>query len=181
MTKRSRVLDTWRGFAVGLMAFDHILAITGEGYALRATVTRLSMPLFFLVSGHLLYRIKWQRLIPVAVLGVYLPEVIPFIESPNVLFLYAFFAPFIVWAKDRPIVLIGIVAFGLAMYANGYFYEPGAYAPFALFGLLAVGKMIPRGAWGEWENGFLAGLGRYPLSFYVGHLFVLESVRRWAL
>lgn len=172
-------LDRLRGIAILLMILDHILAVTEALTPLRFTVTRFSMPLFFLISGFLLRRINVPRLAVVATLGMALPLYVRFIETPNVLFLYAFFAPFIVWAKDRPGVLAFFAALGLGMYANGFGLIPGSYSPLALFGLMALGKLIPRESWSSIHlPSFLGIVGRYPLTIYVSHLLILETITR---
>jgi len=180
--KRIASLDALRGLAILLMILDHILAVTGELQILRFTVTRFSMPLFFLVSGFLLYRVNIPRLVIVGLIGIALPMYVGFIDEPNVLFLYAVFAPFIVWARNSPLALMGISAFGLAMYANNFLDLPGAYAPFALFGLMALGKLVPRESWERVRlPRFLNYAGRYPLTTYVVHLLVLETFTRLGL
>ena len=184
---RTRSLDILRGIAIALMVLDHVCVVTGEGGIFRLTITRLSMPLFFLISGHLLSRIDWKRLVIVGIIGACLPYYVTFIEVPNVLFLYALFAPLIVWQKNKPRGLAVITAFGLGMYANGFGLIIGAYAPFALLGLMALGRLMSRDLWiiqrweGERVSRFVTPftlLGKYPLSIYVGHLIILEGLRR---
>lgn len=159
------------------MICDHILAVTHQGSTFRYTITRLSMPLFFLISGHLVKRNNWTRLSIVGILGILIPSFAYFIEAPNVLFWYALSAPIIVAAKDNQKALCGIIVFSLTMYANGFFLIPGAYSPFALMALMAVGKLIPS-EFLEYPRlpKFLKWPGKFPLSIYVGHILILSAL-----
>src|SRR4051794_34146876 len=84
---RDAALDGVRGLAVALMVLDHVCAVTGSGHLLRYSVTRLSMPLFFVVSGHLVRRLS-SRHLWVLLAGLMLPGAVPWIDNPNVLVWY---------------------------------------------------------------------------------------------
>lgn len=176
---RSIALDRLRAIAILLMILDHLLVLSDPTHPLRFTLTRFSMPLFFLISGHLLTRIKWPRLAIVGIIGALLPTIVPWIDNPNVLLFYAFFAPFIVLGRKRRWILYAGIIFALALYANNYGDVPGAYAPWALFGLMATGALINRDAFPMVRiPHVLTAVGRYPLSIYVGHILILEGLRR---
>lgn len=176
---RSIAVDGLRGLAIVLMIADHIAIFTGP-FLFRSTITRLSMPIFFILAGHLAHRITW-RMPAIGLIGCCIPYVIPFVDKPNVLYWYAIFAPIIVIAKRKSVTLYVIIAISLTIFANYYgggFF--GSYEPFGLLSLMALGAIIPR-------HGFysalrlpglslLASIGRYPISFYVGHLLILREV-----
>lgn len=177
---RSWDLDALRGLAVALMLLDHVLAVTGHGAIVRASLTRLSMPLFFVLAGHLARRVDVSRLLLVAAAGVALPMLVPWVDSPNVLLIYAMGVPVIVWARRRPVRLWWIVGFALTWYANRFGLPPAnvdAYAPLGLWGLLAVGALLGRDSLESLGRRLPRGigrLGRYPLTVYVGHLLLLQ-------
>jgi surface polysaccharide O-acyltransferase-like enzyme len=172
---RSRLLDELRGLAVALMVLDHLLIFVAPGHWLRATVTRAAMPLFFVVAGHLARRVRWRRLLGVAAVGAALPAVVPWLDRPNVLLLYAVGVPVVVWARSRGLLPL-VIAAALTLAANGWADPTGhAYWAPAVVALMATGALI---RFREVELGrgvvppgaaHLARLGRYPLSVYVGH------------
>lgn len=179
---RAVALDVLRGAAVLLMVLDHVLLVTDSGDLLRGTVTRASMPLFFLVSGHLLGRPRW-RWLGVGLIGVILPGVVPWIDRPNVLVWWVV-GSLMVWALRRlGVSLWWPVVVALTFMANGWhFYPAGSYDGDALLALLCVGAMLPRDTFTGAANGLpagrvLAAVGRRPLTWYVGHVLVLEAGR----
>lgn len=176
---RSRALDAVRGLAIVLMICDHLLIWQSWGWPLRLTVTRASMPLFFVVSGHLVRRLTWRH---AAILGIglLLPFVVPWIDAPNVLAWYVIGAVVIVQTRRlAPWLLPVLVAVPLVQYANLLDVHPvgTGYMPSALVGLMAFGALLPR-AWFSWGDRLpraLALAGRFPLSVYVGHLLALQA------
>lgn len=173
---RSLAIDNLRGIAILVMVFDHILIVSHGPLVIRQTVTRIAMPLFFIIGGHLAKRMS-PRLIGIGVVGIFLPVAVPFVDDPNVLFWFALFAPIIVLVRQYPRILVLIVAAWLTVTAN---YTTGpfgtSYEPFALLGLMALGAMIPRERFEINIPGPLHKIGQYPLSCYVGHLLFLRLV-----
>lgn len=176
---RSTTLDHLRAIAIALMILDHVLIVTGHENSLwRLTLTRLSMPLFFLVSGHLLRRRNWFRLGVVVAIGVALPEVVPWLDAPNVLIWYAVGAVLLTRAPRW--FCAAVIAAALALAANDYpSVSPSGYAPEGLLALMALGRLVPRRSIPDLPlPRRLAVAGRYPLSTFVGHIAVLEALRR---
>jgi len=197
---RSAALDKLRGLAIVLMMLDHLLVQIDPQSLIRTTITRACVPLFFVIAGHLLRPgIKWQRLILILIIGAALPHYAPWVDSPNVLVWYATLTPIVAWGNRA--VLAGTILAALTLYANGYGQVEGSYAPMALAAFMAAGRLAPReslervGSWGQrpcrcldticavprertWARG-IAAIGQYPLSIYVGHILVIESVARW--
>lgn len=165
------------------MLVDHTLLVFGVGHWARVTVTRASMPLFFLVSGHLVGRLSWRHAGVLAV-GLVLPYAVPWIDRPNVLVWYVMGAALLwyaQWSGDYWMAPL-LVIVGLAAYANGYSagWGPHSYEPGALVGLMALGWIFRRD-YPLWNAGahlpaVFAWLGRFPLSVYVGHLLALQLV-----
>lgn len=176
---RWAALDRVRGLAVAAMVVDHLVVVTGGPGELRWTVGRLAVPLFFLLAGHLAGSLRWRHL-EVAALGCLLPFVVPWIDSPNVLLLWALGCLALAAARlagVRPVVVLVVC---LTVAVNGWAVAVGTGYPFALLlAFMAAGAMLDRSAfaWGERLPSFLAWLGRYPVSIYVGHLLVLEGLR----
>jgi surface polysaccharide O-acyltransferase-like enzyme len=180
---RDTSLDRARGLAMLLMLVDHVLEVTRHGLSVRESVTRASMPLFFLIGGHLVRRLSW-RLLLVAGWGVALPLFVPWIDTPNVLVWYAIGAVILVAANGRRAVLVGLPLLALTMFANGYGVETlNTYEPWALWALMCCGALLPRSAfaWARRLPAVVGRLGRYPLTFYVGHLLALEAIREAVL
>lgn len=178
---RDQGIDRLRGAAILLMVVDHVLIVTGQATSpLRYTLTRAAMPLFVVIAGHLVDRITWRHG-AIGVVGLGLPLLVPFVDSPNVLLWYALACPVILAARrlgPGAVAVLAVVPLTLA--ANGYdlWPYPGSYDPSGLLGLMAVGALVPRTAFtcGLRLPRLLAGIGRYPLSCYVGHLLVLTAV-----
>lgn len=179
-TVRAWHLDAIRGLAVALMVADHILLWHPQLHETRHTITRASMPLFFVLSGHLVRKPNW-RWLAIFVVGLVLPVVVPFIDNPNVLCWYVLGATTIWLVRKYAgnswlVLLIGIP---LAKYANYFDVNPlgNSYQPDALLGLMALGALLPRGwfHWGQHLPKFLGWLGRFPLSVYVSHLLAIEA------
>lgn len=168
-------LDALRGFAIVCMVVDH-LAFFAHADSLRLTVGRLALPVFFLLAGHLSRRLS-PRLLWVLAAGIWLPLFAPWVDSPNVL----------VWVVAGALLLAGSRALGvtslpllvvcLTLLANPSLVPmPGtSYPPAALVAMMALGAFIPREsfAWAANLPAGLAFIGRYPLSFYCGHVLLL--------
>lgn len=174
--KRERVrhLDAIRGLAVLVMVVDHV-SIVADVLPLRLTVGRLAVPLFFILAGHLARRLS-ARTLWAAALGLALPGFAPWIDAPNVLLWYAVGVAMLVLARRVGCPLALLVALPLTLAANSW-GSPllTGYNPLCLLGLMALGAMLHRSAfaWGVRLPGFLAVLGRYPLTVYVGHVLAL--------
>lgn len=174
---RSSALDKLRGLAVALMVLDH-LALFLEVLPVRLTLGRLAMPLFFLVAGHLAYRLSRRHGLAL-VLGLALPWIAPWVDSPNVLLWWAVFSAVLVGARYLSWSPVFYVAAALTFAANGWFYDLGtSYEPYALLGLMALGQLLPRSsfAFADRLPGVFASIGRRPLTWYVGHVLVLVVV-----
>lgn len=75
-----------------------------------------------------------------------------------------------------------IAAVGLALAANGRVDVTGingaaTYDAAALWGLMALGTLLPSSAftWAARAPRWIVAVGSYPLTFYVGHLLVLQA------
>lgn len=175
---RAAGLDRLRGLAVLCMVVDHVALFVAFDVA-RYTVGRLALPLFFVLGGALVTRLTWRHGW-VALLGLGLPLVAGWIDSPNVLLLYAVGAALVVLARRLGPFgsLLGLLVM-LTVQANGAGVVGTGYAPAALWALMFVGAWLPRElllVLGGRLPGWLAVPGRYPLSIYVGHVLALTAV-----
>jgi uncharacterized membrane protein len=176
---RSRLveLDRLRGLAILLMIADHLALVAGTPIV-RVTAGRLAVPLFFVVAGHLAgSRLSWRHL-EIGALGLVLPLVVTFVDSPNVLLWWALGCVVLyVWQRLRWPVW-GLIVAALTLGANGWVLTPGAhsYNPLDLLGLMALGRgMGPElFVWGRRLPGWFGGLGRCPLRWYVGHVALVQ-------
>ena len=179
---RTLSLDRLRGLAIACMVLDHLCLIFHTCYWLRLTAGRVAMPLFFLVSGHLVRRLGWRHGW-VLLLGLLVPFVVPWIDSPNVLVWYVVGAVWIVAARYAGIWLWLPSLVGLAWAANFGVWSPLHVGPDSFDGLMLIGIMGMGAAletdafdWGLRLPRFFERIGRYPLSVYVGHLLILNGL-----
>lgn len=177
-------VDRVRGFAIACMVVDHLALFVGFDL-LRLTVGRLALPLFFVVAGWGLSSLR-RRHLDLFLVGLALPLVVPWIDAPNVLVWFVVCAVVLEGARrvGLPLEVVCLVCLGLL--ANGWGLALGTgYPAVALLALMALGRLcrvvdadellfrlgafLPRAF--EW-------VGSRPASVYVGHLLVLEVVRR---
>lgn len=176
---RDHSLDTLRGFAVLLMVVDHVLIVAGVAIVpdglgwVRATITRLSCPLFFIVAGALWARREpgLVRLVCVGLLGVVFTFAISFLVYPtiDILLQYAMLALFARIVVGWPLVVavLGAVQSRWLPLSVGGSYEWGYLALFASLGVLARHRLtIP-------HFKVIAAVGRWPLAVYVLHWLFL--------
>lgn len=178
VTGRATQLDRLRGLAIACMIVDHVSRALGVEPP-RLTIGRLAVPVFFVLSGHLARRVTWRHAV-IGAVGLLLPAFVPWIDNPNVLFLYVLGAVGLVVA--RRVGVWGPALLGVAMVtvlANGWGSYGTGYPLPALAALMVAGHYMPR-TWlvgaGERLPAFLAVAGRRPVSWYVGHLLVLVYV-----
>lgn len=176
-TSRIVSVDAWRFVALALMLLDHVCLWVGGLDLVRLSLGRLAMPIFFVLGGMLVRRLSW-RLVGIGVLGVVLPVFVPWVDSPNVLLWYALGAVLLVVARWGELHPLWLVLPALVMHANGFDVDAGTgYQPHALWALMAVGAAAGPGVLpGLRVPGWCLWLARRPLSFYVGHLLVLQVV-----
>lgn len=176
-------VDRLRGLAVLLMVADHVALVAGAGGAWRLTVTRAALPLFCVVAGSLARPGRPGRRLGVVaaaglaatVLGAPLG-----IGQPDVLFLLAGVLVLVRWVGPRPggpawaaVACLGVIqATTWPMAWTGY--EVGT-----VLALVLVGQVVARrdlDQLGCRLPAVLAPVGRAPLWWYVGHLWVLLVV-----
>lgn len=169
-------LDAFRGLAILLMVLDHVTMLAQGPDLIRDTLGRAAMPMFFILGGHLTRRVGWRHAAILA-LGLWLPTLIPWLDDPNVLAWYALGAGLIALLRRAGIPVWALLVVGLTLGANHWLNtDPGSFNPWMLFGLMALGAMIPRASF-AWTNRlptWLAVIGRAPLRWYVGHAAVLQ-------
>ena len=116
-----------------------------------------------------------RRTFEIMAIGFLLPIAIPWIDNPNVLFWYAVGSIILVYVKQRWIIILAALTMG----ANHYSVNIGSsYDPLFLVSFMAIGSTFPREyfSWGNRLPAFLSFVGKYPLSIYLGHLFLLTGI-----
>lgn len=174
---RERGIDALRGLAILLMILDHSLIVLSFGSSpIRHTITRLAMPIFFIVSGHLVRKFTSRTLI-IGLIGLCLPVIVPWIDSPNVLTWYAL-GTLLLTKMSRKYYWL-IIALALTLSSNFFNHDYGSsYWPYGLWALMATGALIPRELFTPFRRlpKFLDTIGRRPLLIYVGHLLIAEMI-----
>lgn len=178
---RSTAIDALRGFAILVMILDHIILTMGVGEPLRFTLTRIAMPLFMIIGGTLTTRANPARLALVLAVGAALQAIAPAYGALPLLAGYAtgilIVAGIRRWGTDTwtAPALAGL----LTITANGWTAIPGSYDLAAVAALVLLGTLIPRHTLtrlGRPLPRWMASLGRYPLTLYVGHILVLVVI-----
>jgi hypothetical protein len=172
-------LDRLRGLAILLMIGDHLARVWAfEGY--RLTLGRLAMPLFFVVAGHLAGSRLSVRHLYALCLGLALPLLVPWVDSPNVLVWFSIGAVILYVFDQRGWPTWVLIFPALIFAANGWVFGlwPHSYEPFSLLALMAVGRGLGGEAFvaGRTLPAWVGALGRRPLTWYVGHLLALQLV-----
>jgi surface polysaccharide O-acyltransferase-like enzyme len=163
------------------MILDHCLLIANVAHPIRATVTRLAVPLFFVISGHLVRRFS-MRTFGIGIIGLALPIAVPFVDNPNVLLWYASGAALVVLSRRYSWAPWVIMAYVFTLSANFFLqsnWNDSYWAP-ALYGLMVMGSVMPRSVFAslhfERLPNWVAIIGRIPLRIYVGHLLLLTVI-----
>jgi uncharacterized membrane protein len=187
LTTRDYKLDSLRGLAVMLMVLDHALVVWAPESIVRYTLTRLSLPLFMLCTAAVCerYGTSNRRLGQIALAGVLVSVGLnaawpAFPAQPDVTLLIV--AAILVAQATvprfgaYPVVVCGLIQ-ALYVPVGWHGYEPGLVLAWLLIGSLALARspeLVARlgGGLPDW----LGGLGRHPLSVYVGHLAILATI-----
>jgi len=199
-TMRKRQLDALRGVAILLMLLGHSIVVAQHTANapdwlswIRLTITRLSMPLFMMVSGFAIARrggVKWSRVGQIALAAVWINLVMwssnVGYTTPEILVLWVLLAPFAKLIIRFPIEVatIGLLQTTVHPIPWEYWpnYQPGLVAAFLALGVLLrhrpdsilfhVDRFIP-----DW----VVAVGRRPLTWYVGHTTLACIVGTWLL
>ena len=169
-------IDRLRGLAIVLMILDHTLVLVDPGSFIRFSLTRLALPLFALIAGHLsagpLAPVRFLQLGAAAVLATVLG--FGWIGQPDILTLFLFCyavrpfwsLPLLVAAVLQPSVLA---------------FDWTGYSPGLVLALMIIGREVVFRSqlvrWGSGLPAFLGFLGKWPLSWYCGHLAFLAFFR----
>jgi hypothetical protein len=187
---RVGAFDACRGLAVLLMLVDHVAAVLPVGLAAgafgwyRVTLGRLAMPAFMLLMGVLWVRplslrpsssVRLLQVVGAGLLVSLMGAMTPGLDCPDILMQVAALLLCFWWAFRWPVVALVLgyvqaVAWPIAW--NGY--QPGLVAMFIAAGMWwgrenAAADLRAFGSAPAW----LQAIGRRPLTWYVGHVFVL--------
>lgn len=181
-------LDRVRGLASLLMVLDHSLVLSltldpGDGLRtdLRSTLTRLSMPLFMVVSGFLLSGSSRRRVLQVAGAAVLLAPLlyVCWVEfaQPEILALWLLVVPLRSLLERYPLELLFAGVLQVLHLPVGWpGFEPGLVLVFLAMGVLARDRPRSLEMLGRALPGWFASVGRYPLTVYAGHLIIFTAV-----
>jgi hypothetical protein len=196
--RRHADLDFLRGVAVLVMVLDHFLLVRWPASDARE-LTRVAMPLFMLVSGHLARWsgrsvLEWAcrqawRVLPFLLVSTVAGVLVPNFPLPDVLWSYILALPLCVVFFTRSFGVMPWLVL-LATWA-AVPWPLGGYSPLVVFGWLAVGYSLPALgfcvgplAWDVFSE-MVAGVrllrvvawcGRWSLEIYSGQLLALAVV-----
>lgn len=175
---RAAGLDRLRGLAVLLMLVDHVLLLTASGQPVRLSLGRVAMPLFAVLVGSCVGRLRWRHA-RVAGYGLLLPLGVPWIDSPNILVWLMAGAALVVLLRSCRVPVWLLPAVALTAAANGYWLDGGGgFAPVMVVGLVGLGAVVSVSvldAWGRLlPRAGLEFVGRHALGWYIGHLAFLQ-------
>lgn len=173
------------------MVLDHVLVNLDPGSPLRSTVTRAALPLFMVVSGHLIATKgfgswqRWARLGLAALVALGAARSAGLAATPDVLIVYLFAVTALValrWAGIRSPIVAGSLGIAWGITASAQVASTGwtGYQPGFVLALLALGMLATMPATLPGPAAFwtaCAKVGRYPLAWYLGHLVVLGIIR----
>lgn len=181
-------IDRLRGLAITGMIVSHALAAfpTAWGNVARASVLRPIAPIFLVVAGALIAdRTPRPRTVARIAVAAAASEVIALaagLQTGHILGLFV--GLLLVWhiyQRYPALVVFGGLTFALNA---AVFPWPWTYQPGAALGLMFLGAWVGRDTvarvGGRLPRVGLEVVGRYPLSFYLGHLgalAVLEVAR----
>lgn len=184
-------LDFFRGIAISLMIIDHIIVFfasinfTNNFFdILRETLTRYSMPLFMIISGFLLanHGLSIKRWLRVFLTSIILNLLIFFywkeFNFPEILLIWSLITIFTKLLIKFPIF---ILISGLIQYQyfpiNYPAYQPGIIMLFLSIGVISSSRILHGDLIDKVikYNFFrpVIFIGRYPLSIYFSHIFIL--------
>lgn len=181
LPSRSRSVDALRGWSILLMVVAHGDVWLGILPGFNDTVGRLAMPGFMLAAGYCWsgrWSSRWLLVIGAAILTTVLFRWAGLVEFP-ILHVFVLVAPVVVLLRRWPfaLVLLGFLQLQSApLHWSGF--EPGAV-------LLWLGLGLWIRATYPWfpvtvpAPGWVVSMGRYPLAWYVLHIYVLWLL--WAM
>lgn len=179
---RSDYVDRLRGLAVAVMIVDHILHLVAPWHPARF-VTRVAMPLFALLAGHLARHPRLGRWVGLVLAGVAVALAIPWIDNPNILCWLGGGMGIAYVVQYNRLAASLVVAVALTLGANHYSVRIGSGfgGPYVI-ALCVLGSQMARADFdwmGQRVPGWLAWAGRNALAIYIGHLAVLAII--WGL
>jgi hypothetical protein len=173
-------LDRARGLAIALMVLDHVLVVIDGPALVRLTVTRAALPLFALLIGAL-WRpgLRWRHveLIAAAVAASVLGPLAGLTATPDVLVVIAVALLLMPLAVRAPIPVLAASIIAPVTWPEAHTgYSVAVVLALILTGYLLRWK-IRDGVEHTSLPAWLAVVGRYPLTWYLGHLTVLAALR----
>lgn len=172
-------LDAIRGGAIALMMLDHVAAVAGAPWWVRDIVTRFALPLFMFVAGYL-WRPgwRWRHAEVFAAAAITLPLVWYLgLAEIHILAVFVLILPLLPISAKWPWLAIGLGLIQAKDWPLGYHgYEPGLVWALVAIGQLTRDRELPEFGVAESNLRPFTTIGRWPLTWYAGHLAVLAAI-----
>lgn len=172
--RRNRAVDGWRGVAILLMVAAHADLIFGGGGYVDGSIGRLAMPLFLMIAGACYSRLSRRVVLVIFAALLVQPIITRSLGAfPGILLVFSLLVPLFPVASRWPVPVAAVaLAQLLAWPLPWYGYQPGALLLAWIVG--HVGASYVRDL--PTVPAFLEVVGRWPLTWYVAHLYAFVFV-----
>ena len=171
-------IDALRGFALLVMILDHAILTAGWDDSPLRLLTRIAMPLFFIIAGNLVRRFHWTRMAAILVVGYALNAIAPMFGSFELFSGLIIGCAIVAFCKSVGARFIALTIL-MTMTANFYVWQAG-YLFWMLPAFIIIGALLPRDTLVNFGSKFprwIAPLGEWPLTLYVAHILLLTAYK----
>jgi surface polysaccharide O-acyltransferase-like enzyme len=170
-------VDTFRGCAVSLMIFDHLIVVFTDFQDVR-NFTRIALPMFCVLSGYLSGDRLGDRYGQLWLSALLSWPIVLVLELAliHILLVFALVYPLLFLP---PTYFLFVLSLGL-LQAFTWPIGWAGYEPGYVFAFLSVGRLMRLSGWqlpsAKFSVPVVSWLGRWPLSAYVSHIFLIYFV-----